>query len=288
MIRTVGDTAELRRRLLAARRRRRRRGRRDPRGAGRAPAGAARASRPRSSSTRPTSPASTAWGEPFLLGPGSIHVAHTAEERVAKRQLVEAADLYAELVRRLCGGAGRHAKLGAMQGNHEQPGAGRGSRAMDGRRSKIEVGILGATGTVGQRFVQLLADHPWFELRLAGGERPQRRQALRRGCQLAARRRAAAAHRRARRSRSACRGAGRALVFSSMSGRPGRRDRGRLRRRRPPRGLQLEPLPDGGRRAAAGAGDQPRAPRAAAGAAPRAAAGRGRSSPTPTAPRWCW
>lgn len=29
---------------------------------------------------------------------------------------------------------------------------------------KIEVGVLGATGTVGQRFVQLLADHPWFEL----------------------------------------------------------------------------------------------------------------------------
>ena len=27
---------------------------------------------------------------------------------------------------------------------------------------KIEVGILGATGTVGQRFVQLLEDHPWF------------------------------------------------------------------------------------------------------------------------------
>jgi aspartate-semialdehyde dehydrogenase len=32
-------------------------------------------------------------------------------------------------------------------------------------KSKIEVGILGATGTVGQRFVQLLDDHPWFELR---------------------------------------------------------------------------------------------------------------------------
>jgi aspartate-semialdehyde dehydrogenase len=29
---------------------------------------------------------------------------------------------------------------------------------------KIEVGILGATGTVGQRFVQLLENHPWFEL----------------------------------------------------------------------------------------------------------------------------
>jgi aspartate-semialdehyde dehydrogenase len=30
--------------------------------------------------------------------------------------------------------------------------------------SKTRVGILGATGAVGQRFVQLLADHPWFEL----------------------------------------------------------------------------------------------------------------------------
>jgi aspartate-semialdehyde dehydrogenase len=30
--------------------------------------------------------------------------------------------------------------------------------------AKIEVGILGATGTVGQRFVQLLENHPWFEL----------------------------------------------------------------------------------------------------------------------------
>lgn len=33
---------------------------------------------------------------------------------------------------------------------------------------KIEVGILGATGTVGQRFVQLLEDHPWFELTWVG------------------------------------------------------------------------------------------------------------------------
>ena len=29
---------------------------------------------------------------------------------------------------------------------------------------RIPVGILGATGTVGQRFVQLLADHPWFKV----------------------------------------------------------------------------------------------------------------------------
>ncbi|MCD6203657.1 MAG: aspartate-semialdehyde dehydrogenase, partial [Methanophagales archaeon] len=29
---------------------------------------------------------------------------------------------------------------------------------------KIKVGVLGATGSVGQRFVQLLDGHPWFEL----------------------------------------------------------------------------------------------------------------------------
>lgn len=30
--------------------------------------------------------------------------------------------------------------------------------------NKISVGILGATGTVGQKFVELLAEHPWFEI----------------------------------------------------------------------------------------------------------------------------
>src|SRR2546430_8931366 len=29
---------------------------------------------------------------------------------------------------------------------------------------KIPVGILGATGMVGQRFIQLLENHPWFEV----------------------------------------------------------------------------------------------------------------------------
>ena len=37
---------------------------------------------------------------------------------------------------------------------------------------KIKVGILGATGMVGQRFIQLLEDHPWFEIsELAASER---------------------------------------------------------------------------------------------------------------------
>lgn len=42
-----------------------------------------------------------AWGEPFLLGPGSIHVAHTPVEKVPRRELEEAVRLYAEMVRRL-------------------------------------------------------------------------------------------------------------------------------------------------------------------------------------------
>lgn len=36
--------------------------------------------------------------------------------------------------------------------------------AFPGPSSRIPVRVLGATGAVGQRFVSLLADHPWFEL----------------------------------------------------------------------------------------------------------------------------
>jgi acetylornithine deacetylase len=42
-----------------------------------------------------------AWGQPFLIGPGTIHVAHTSQERIAKSQLTEAVILYKELVERL-------------------------------------------------------------------------------------------------------------------------------------------------------------------------------------------
>jgi acetylornithine deacetylase len=42
-------------------------------------------------------PSLTAWGEPFLLGPGSIHVAHTPNEKISKKELFEAVDLYYDL-----------------------------------------------------------------------------------------------------------------------------------------------------------------------------------------------
>jgi acetylornithine deacetylase len=41
------------------------------------------------------------WGTPFLIGPGSIQVAHTAEERIAKCELHDAVPIYADMVKRL-------------------------------------------------------------------------------------------------------------------------------------------------------------------------------------------
>ena len=42
-----------------------------------------------------------AWGKPFLLGPGSILVAHTKEERIPKKQLLASIEIYAKMVRQL-------------------------------------------------------------------------------------------------------------------------------------------------------------------------------------------
>src|SRR5205085_7834034 len=41
------------------------------------------------------------WGEPLLFGPGSIHVAHTADEFVSIAELHAAADHYVTIARQL-------------------------------------------------------------------------------------------------------------------------------------------------------------------------------------------
>jgi len=46
-------------------------------------------------------PKLTKWGEPLLIGPGSIHVAHTEGEYIEKRQLHEAIDLYCKIAKEL-------------------------------------------------------------------------------------------------------------------------------------------------------------------------------------------
>lgn len=46
-------------------------------------------------------PTLTNWGEPLLLGPGSIHVAHTDGEFIEKQQLAEAIELYCAIAKKL-------------------------------------------------------------------------------------------------------------------------------------------------------------------------------------------
>ena len=46
-------------------------------------------------------PSLTNWGEPLLLGPGSIHVAHTEGEHVEKVQLIEAVNIYCSIAKQL-------------------------------------------------------------------------------------------------------------------------------------------------------------------------------------------
>jgi len=46
-------------------------------------------------------PKLTNWGEPLLIGPGSIHVAHTESEFIEKKQLADAIDLYCAIAKKL-------------------------------------------------------------------------------------------------------------------------------------------------------------------------------------------
>ncbi|HKW76078.1 MAG TPA: M20/M25/M40 family metallo-hydrolase [Terriglobales bacterium] len=46
-------------------------------------------------------PALSKWGKPLLLGPGSIHVAHTEREFISKKQLHDAVDLYCSVAKQL-------------------------------------------------------------------------------------------------------------------------------------------------------------------------------------------
>jgi acetylornithine deacetylase len=46
-------------------------------------------------------PVLTRWGTPLLIGPGSIHVAHTDEEHVSIHELLQAVELYRHLAERL-------------------------------------------------------------------------------------------------------------------------------------------------------------------------------------------
>jgi acetylornithine deacetylase len=46
-------------------------------------------------------PLLTKWGKPLMFGPGSIHVAHTADEYIEVEELRAAVDAYERIVRSL-------------------------------------------------------------------------------------------------------------------------------------------------------------------------------------------
>ena len=46
-------------------------------------------------------PMLTNWGEPLLLGPGSIHCAHTPDEKLSKKEMLEAVELYVKVAKQL-------------------------------------------------------------------------------------------------------------------------------------------------------------------------------------------
>ena len=56
------------------------------------------------------------WGAPLLLGPGSIFDAHTTHERVSKRELAEAVNLYERLARALMSRASIEARDSEAEG----------------------------------------------------------------------------------------------------------------------------------------------------------------------------
>ena len=99
LVRLVGDSAPVRAALIEARRRS---------GGGRFHAGYPFV-RLRAVEGLPTMvakfttdiPQLSNWGEPLLLGPGSIHVAHTPFEKLAKKELLEAVELYIQVAKQL-------------------------------------------------------------------------------------------------------------------------------------------------------------------------------------------
>ncbi len=55
------------------------------------------------------------WGAPLLLGPGSILVAHTLDERIAKREQMEAVEFYVGVVHSLLAGVHREDENGLKE-----------------------------------------------------------------------------------------------------------------------------------------------------------------------------
>ena len=140
-------------------------------------------------------------------------------------------------------------------------GPSRGPGARTEMTKRIEVGLLGATGMVGQQFINQLAGHPWFSPTwLAASERSEGKSyADAAPWRLDTPMPAGVAD--ARWSTPAVPGQGPEARLLRPRRERGRRDRAGVRRRRPHRREQRAQPPHGPRGAAARAGGQRRAPR---------------------------
>ena len=152
--------------------------------------------------------------------------------------------------------------------------------------SPIPVGILGATGMVGQQFIALLANHPWFKVEWLGASQRSEGKAFRDAAawRLPNRLPDDVASRIVETARAGPRTEAGVLGPRFVGG---RRDRRRLRRGRTHRRQQLAQLPDGGDRPAAHPRGQRGSSRRCSTRRAPPAAGRGGSSPTRTARRSC-
>ena len=151
----------------------------------------------------------------------------------------------------------------------------------------IDVGVLGATGMVGQQFISRLARHPWFDVTwLAASERSEGK----RYADAAPWRLARADARRVPRlpTVDAC-VPGRGPKVRVLRARRAAADEleRAVRGRRPHRAQQRAQLPHGSARAAADSRSQRRSSVAACPSSAARRAGPARSSPIPTARRSC-
>ena len=144
--------------------------------------------------------------------------------------------------------------------------SGMGNNTRTVMSQRIDVGVLGATGMVGQQFIAQLAAHPWFNWpgSAPASDRRGRRIATQRPGGCPCRRRPISRSWSCRRPAGQWRTGARVLCHGRLGG---RRDRGGVCEGRARRREQLAQPPDGAGRAAAGARDEQRPHRPHRGAA---------------------
>ena len=153
--------------------------------------------------------------------------------------------------------------------------------------NRIPVGILGATGMVGQHFVKFLQNHPWFEITWMGASDRSAGKPYREATswRLDGAMPAGVQHLEVHECKPV--NAPR-LMFSSMDASVATEIEREFAQGRPRGGLQFAQSSHGAGCSAADSRSESRSSEDHSAPAARCAAGRGRSPPIRIAPPWCW